>query len=400
MGDIDTLLTTFESGRLLRPSSTVPNLVDLARALAGLAGAHDEVATDGSSRLAGLIGAAEHLVFIVADGLGMMLMDELPASGFLPTHLVAELRTVFPSSSATALTTLATGAWPNTHGVTGQWTHLPEIGATADLLRFAARTGAKPLATLGVTVEQAFPSPALMRGVCRDTLALFPDQIVKSTSSAYLCGDHARQGYRTLAEAMEAIVTRVGAADAPTYTYLYTPWIDAEAHRYGSTHASVRTAAAALDWEVERLAARLGGRTRIVLSADHGLLDTPVVARHWLRPSADLFDLLRFPPSGDARVMYLHVREGAQDRLRRRFQERYGERFFVISVDEAEQVELFGPGPLAERARSRFGDVLVISGGADVIEYVPSGSIDRLLAITAHHSGLTPAEMQVPLVVV
>ena len=78
----------------------------------------------------------------------------------------------------------------------------------------------------------------------------------------------------------------------------------------------------------------------------------------------------------------------------------YGERFFIISIEEAECLELFGPGPLSARARERLGDLIVISSGADVIEYVPSGSIDRLLSITAHHSGLTPAEMRVPLVVV
>ncbi len=400
MSDVDKLLAQFEAGALLRPSPGVPNIVDLARALASLAGTENLELSPGAAHLAGVIGPADHLVFILADGLGMMLIEELPTGALLAAQFAAELRTVFPSSSATALTTLATGAWPNSHGVTGQWTHLPDIRATADLLRFAARTGGRSLARLGVTVEQAFPLPALMRGLRRDTLALFPEPVVNTISSAYLSGDRERRGYRSLAEAVDATVARVVAAAAPTYTYLYTPWIDLEAHKYGSAHPAVRAAVLELDRQVQRLAERLAGRARIVLSADHGLLDTPRVARHWIRPSSDLSAALLFPPSGDTRVMYLHVRDGALDGVRQRFRERYGERFFIISIEEAECLELFGPGPLSARARERLGDLIVISSGADVIEYVPSGSIDRLLSITAHHSGLTPAEMRVPLVVV
>lgn len=399
VSDVERLLTKFETGALLRPTPHVPNIVDLARALAWVAGAGGIDLTANSSRLAAIIGPADHLVVILADGLGMTLVEELPDSAFLATQLVTELRTVFPSSSATVLTALATGEWPNTHGVTGQWTHLPEIRATADLLRFAARTGGRSLAKLGVTVEQVFPLPSLVRSMRRDTLALYPEPVVNSASAAYFSGYRARQGYRTLAEAVDHLIARVGAAEAPTYSYLYTPWIDLEAHRHGVGHPGVRAAVVGLDRALERLATRLNGRARLVLTADHGLLDTPVVARHWLRPGHDIFRGLAFPPSGDARVMYLHVRDGEHDGIRRRFREHYGERFFLISTEEAEQLELFGPGPLTAWVRRRLGDLIVISSGADVLEYVPAGSIDRLMAVTSHHSGLTPAEMRIPLVV-
>jgi hypothetical protein len=399
VGDIDTLLAKFETGAFLRPSPHALNLVDLARALAALAGGGGLELTAGAARLAGLIGPAEHLIFVVADGLGMMLIDHLPPTSFLAAHLQAELRTVFPSATAAVLTTLATGQWPNQHGVTGQWTHLPELAGTADLLRFAARTGGVSLAKLGLTPAQIFPLPALMGGMRRAGLALFPDRVAPSISAGYFSGQSARRGYRTLAEAADLIHAHVTSADGPTYTYLYSPWIDQEAHHHGSRHPAVRAAVSGLAHAIERLVHRLDGRARLVLTADHGLLDTPVAARHWLRPSADLFGALRFPPSGDARAMFLHVRDGAADQLRGRFRARYGDRFCIITVEEAEAIGLLGPGPVAPAARGRLGNLIVISSGVDIIEYVPSGSIDRALSIAAHHSGLSPAEMRVPLVI-
>jgi hypothetical protein len=329
----------------------------------------------------------------------MNLVEDLPTSSFLAAHLVAELRSVFPSTTAVALTSLATGAWPCQHGVTGQWTYLPELRNAGALLPFTTRTGGRSLRALGITPEQAFPLPSVLRALARDCLALLPASIADGVFSAYCCGGQRRQGYTQLAEAIDVAIGRVRTAERPTYTYIYTPRIDLEAHRAGTRQPGVRAAIGELDRELERLADGLAGRGRVILSADHGLLDTPVAATHWMRPSADLFDVLRVPPSGDARVMFLHIRDGARDRLRRSFHAVYGERFFLLTIAEAEELELFGPGPLAPHTRARMGDLIVISSGADMIEYAPTRSTGRLLSQAAHHSGLSPAEMRVPLVV-
>lgn len=400
MSNIARLLEQFETGSLLRPSPEVPNIVDLSRALARLAGAANIDVTAGSRRMESLIGHCDHLVFVMADGLGMNLVEDLPQSAFLAKHVVGELRTIFPSTTPVVLTAVATGEWPNRHGVTGQWTHLPRIETAAALLPFASRNGGRSLAKLGVTVEEAFPLPPVLGAISRDTLMLFPSQIANSVSAAYFSGHRARCGYKTLPQAVDLILEMVRTAEGPTYTYLYAPRIDLEAHRYGTRHPAVRSAIFELDHEVARLAARLASRGRVVVTADHGLLDTPSAARHWIRPSAELFELLRFPPTGDARVMYLHVRDGAHERVRQLFRDRYGERFFVISIEEAEQFELFGPGPISPETKGRLGDLIVISGGADAIEYVPGGDIDRVLSVAAHHSGLASEEMRIPFIVI
>src|SRR5215831_7235587 len=198
MSDLDKLLAKFARGELLRPDPSVSNVVDLARALAALAGARCAEPTPGAAELAELIGPADHLVFVLADGLGLNLLEALPENAFLRRHLARELRSVFPSTTATVLTTFATGEWPNRHGVTGQWTHLTEIQGTAALLPFAARSGGRSLAHLGIGVKQAFPATPLFGKMSRDVLALFPSRLVNSTSSTYFSGSQPRLGYETL----------------------------------------------------------------------------------------------------------------------------------------------------------------------------------------------------------
>ena len=399
MSDVDDLRAAFAAWSLVRPSQEALSIVDLSRAAAQLAGAPNAQPTPGSRALADLIGPCEHLILIIVDGLGKRLIEALPRESFLATHLVAELTTVFPSTTATALTTFATGEWPNTHAVTGWWTHIDEIGGAAVILQFARRSDGRSLLDLDVTAKKAFPAPALASSFARDTLVLLPERIAHSVYSDYISGGRARLGYRSFPRALEALGERVLRATAPTYTYLYTYRLDTAVHAHGTGHREVRTVLVELDRQLARLRQMLGGRGRIVVSADHGFLDTPRRSRHRIVPSDPLAGTLRFPPSGDARVLYLHVQDGAIADARQVFHEQLGERFILITAEEAEVMELFGPGPLTAAASGRIGDLVAISRGADVVEYQPSGGVGKIVSQASHHSGLTPEEMVVPLVV-
>jgi hypothetical protein len=400
MSDVERLLAAFSNGELVRPSSKVPNIIDLSRALVWLAGAEDVEVSAGSTALASMIGPSEHLVFVLVDGLGMNLLTSLPATAFLSRHLVAELCTVFPSTTAVAVTSLATSQWPNQHAVTGWWTHLPEIGASAAILQYVKRSDQKSLKQHGLTLEQTFPAPSVMKEIGKDTLALFPQRVSSSVYSTYFCGGKPKRSYQNLQEAVDITIKRVQSADYPTYTYIYTSRIDDEAHRCGLVRPEVQAALFDMNRELERLACGVGGRGRIVVSADHGFLDASKLERHQIRWSDQFMTDLRFPPSGDARVMYLHIKEGAEVSVRQYFRNRFGERFLLVTVDEAEALQLLGPGLISAETRRRVGDLILISTGRDVIECrPPGGNTGRIMSEASQHSGLTPAEMRVPLVV-
>jgi hypothetical protein len=150
---------------------------------------------------------------------------------------------------------------------------------------------------------------------------------------------------------------------------------------------------------VEQLKSQLGDNARIVLSADHGFLDTFQGQRHQIRASDPLMTLLRFPPSGDARVFYMHTRKCASNGIREYFDKRLPGRFVILTLDEAESLELFGPGEISPTTRSRMGDLVAISTGPEVIEYRTAGSEGRIALEASQHSGLAPSEMLVPLVI-
>ncbi|MCI0438284.1 MAG: alkaline phosphatase family protein [Chloroflexi bacterium] len=393
------LMKAFESGQLVRPSADALNIVDFANALASLAGVSDVRLTSGASKIAEIIGPADHLVFVMIDGLGMSLVRDMPGGAFIPSRVAAVLRTVFPSTTPVVATTLATGKWPSEHAVVGWETYVPEIDAAATIIRFQDRKSERPLSEMGLKPEQAYPVRSQMGRTPRDFLALLPESIVGSAYSNYWTGGKAQLGCKTLREAADAALQRVARAASQTFTYIYTSQVDFNAHACGVRHSRTRAQAREVNEELERLAERLPRNARLVATADHGLLDAAREQAREIPHTDELLRCLRKEPSGDRRVMYFDVREDELSAFERLFSERFGERFVLVSTADAEQLELFGPGKLSAATRNRLGNLIAISRGADLLDYRWPDKKDDGAPKVSHHSGLSPDEMLVPLIV-
>ncbi len=395
MSDVSRLLSWFAAGELVRPAGDVPGPVDLSLALAHLCGATVEV-TPQAQRIATLIGGAKHIVFVMLDGFGMPLVERQPPDGIFRRRLAMEMHTVFPSSTAPALTSLATGRWPAEHAVPGWWTYLPDAGLTATILPFHDRFSDENLDGR-IAPTSAFPVPSLQRAYARRRLAVMPQTIAGSVYSRYSSDEGAFSGYASLTAAAERIARHVRESAAPTYTYFYVPYIDGAAHRSGPEHGDVQRAIGRAAKRLAQLAEALPADARIVVSADHGLIEVPRDARHTLDRHDALVRLLRVPPTCEPRTPAFHVRDGQQATFAALFRERWADRFALLTVDEADELRLFGKAPLSTETRRRLGDFVAVARGLDAIVYEPS---DELRAMRGFHGGLHPDEMRIPLIVI
>lgn len=394
MSDVARLLAWFDSGALVRPDAARPNTVALARAIASRCGAADIALSAPASRIAETIGAAGHIILVLADGLGMNLIERLPGDSFFRRHMVMEMQAVFPSSTAPAITSLATGCWPAEHAVPGWFVYLPDDEIIATILPFIERFSKRPLAEVGIDPERALPVPSLLPRFAHEAICYMPSHITGSVYSDYLSGGPPQVPYKRLSAATDAIATRVFETPRPTYTYLYVPFIDAAEHKHGPYTKPVAKTVARVEQAIESLAEKVAGRARVIVTADHGL--TRVDRRHQteLKDGDPLLDLLRLPPTGEPRVPLFFTRDGALEDFADAFRERFGATHALLTIDEVDELRLLGPEPLAAETRRRLGDFMAISATADAISYKPDEPM------LGYHGGLLPGEMRVPLIVI
>src|SRR5690606_5016600 len=113
-----------------------------------------------------------------------------------------------------------------------------------------------------------------------------------------------------------------------------------------------------------------------------------------------LLEYLECPPSGDVRTLYWHARPGMGKTFAHAFKQRFGEWFLLVRTSDAEALGMFGRDLLPERVRARLGDYVSLALGREVLRYTGAPGRERYLAQRSHHSGLSPAEMNVPFILI
>jgi hypothetical protein len=184
----------------------------------------------------------------------------------------------------------------------------------------------------------------------------------------------------------------------PTLSYIYVPDVDHASHHHGPNAPETAAAVARIEELVAQLHRELPSGTRIVVTADHGHISTPQDQETVIGPDHAVMELLTAPPSGDVRSIQFFVRARFRQEFATRFRELFGlNGFHLLSTEELIDTKLLGPGIPDDVVRARWGDFTAIARDHNSFEYVHQGA--RAKGFVGSHSGLSPDEMRVPLIV-
>ncbi|MBU2640299.1 MAG: alkaline phosphatase family protein [Gammaproteobacteria bacterium] len=339
---------------------------------------------------------ARHLVLLVVDGLGHDYL--INHDSVLRQHLHSPLTSVFPSTTASAIPTFLTGLAPQQHGLTGWHMYFREIGAIAAPLPFRLRTGRRSLHHAGVTPTTLFGVTPLYDRLPLPCHVVSPQHIIHSDFNAALSGKATRHGYASLDE-MFALITGLLRSDAPrSYIHAYWPQHDSLAHEYGIQSPQVAQAFAALDAGFAQLVnvARASG-SRIIVTADHGFIDTSAEETIDLDDHPNLRETLLLPLCGEPRMAYAYVRAGREAQFEQYMREQLADRVHWFKSETILQQGWLGPGDAHPALHDRIGDYVLIPRGHAILRDWLKGE-ERHTHIGVH-GGLSAAEMTVPLVV-
>jgi predicted AlkP superfamily pyrophosphatase or phosphodiesterase len=295
--------------------------------------------------------------------------------------------TVFPSTTATSLASLGTGLPPGGHGIAGFQVAVPGAGWVLNSLEWDERVD--PMAWQPEpTVFQRLSAAGV--AVTRVGLGAFDGSgltVATMRGGSYAAVETAGQR----AAAVRTALTR----GERSLVYAYYGELDRTGHVSGCGSDAWREELAVVDTVVARIAALLPAGAALVVTADHGMVDVAAEARLDLADEPELAaGVRRF--AGDPRARYLHVREGAREDVRSAWCERLGDRAWVCTREEVEAAGWWGP--MQDRVRERFGDVVVAARGTTAV-FDRRVDTPEVLGLVGHHGSLTAAEMEIPLLV-
>jgi hypothetical protein len=392
----DSLDHAFAAGTLLHPLEGKANSVHLFRTLAQLAGAQRLPSSPQQEYLRSLIGHHDHYLFVLVDGLGMNLRELFPPGGFLARSLKTDIRACFPSTTAVALTALATGMWPGGHGLAGWWTCFPEHRRVIAPLPFEERGTRTSAADLGLNVEDLIPVPPIMGGFFRNTGSFIPHFVTGTHYETWSRGGTQVWPYKSFGQLRRRVLRGFRQLTGPSYRYIYMLTVDALCHRHGTESEEVAREVARTDRLLAALRDGLSERVRMVVSADHGLVNVPPERFFTFRSADALAAHTLGGQSGEGRTPVFHLRPGHEAAFLDEFARTGAAQHFTLyKPAELARRGLYGPEPLSDEAKAHLGDYVGISSTAARFEFVPDGS--EPVRHVGVHGGLLPGEMAVPL---
>ena len=350
-------------------------------------------------------------VVVLVDGLGLEMLRQ--RRGHTPTlrrwlaqqdnsdgNDGAGILTCRPSTTAAALTMLGTSALPGTTGMVGYSVLKPCLGPT-----LPASTVPSPDQVLSLITWKGddAPSPRAWQDV--------PTIFERLPAGSAVSIGPARFAGSGLTEAALRGASHLGAdrlEDRPglaagalrrgtPLVYLYVGELDKTGHKHGWLSEQWLAQLERLDSAMTELVRRVPAGTRIILSADHGMVDTDADHRIDLSAHGELArDVVAV--AGEPRLTHLHVADGDTDlaaEVARRYRDVLGDRAEWIGTREQAAEHL---GPLGARARGVVGDVVVAMAGTWVL-VDPRVHSESAIAMPGVHGSFTPAETQVPLLV-
>lgn len=362
------------------------SLGDVVPAVARALGVDASVAGAAPTRLV-LPDAAAYVVFLI-DGLGSELLRRYGHVAPFLSSLVqggAVGTAGVPSTTATSLTSFGTGLVPGAHGLIGYTARIPGTDRLINHLTWDKHVDPldwqpHPTAFARLTAAGVHVSVVNKREFDGSGLT-----VAAHRGATYIGAD--RVG--------ERIAAMVNAATyAPSLTYVYDSDLDWTGHKFGVASTQWLQQLAMVDAEAEQMRDALPHSVRLLVVADHGMVDSEVSSRVDVDEVLELRDGVALL-GGEARFRHLYCSRGSVDNVLATWREVLGDKALVLTRGDAVARGWFGdvsPGVLP-----RVGDVMVACRGDAAI--VSTADFPYEKSLVGLHGSLTPAEMLIPILV-
>jgi hypothetical protein len=336
-----------------------------------------------------VMAGVKNIVLLCVDGMGY---SRLRKTRFLRKMEGFPLTSVAPSTTATALSTLASGLTPQEHGIVGFRIFLRELGHVTNMLRFGPSMGLGSFADEGIDPEIFFPFRTIyqkLKSAGVKSYLVNKADFTESPLSQMIYRGGESVPYLNLPD-MFIRARKMLEMPGKKFVYLYWDMVDTASHIYGPDTEEALGEIKLLDSQVSQFLDKLKPGTLFLLTADHGVIKAG--------KAEDLGKHRRFtenldpPPTGESRFSFLHCKKGKRERIEEYFGNHFSRKAVLLDSGELLEKGLFGRGKPFPETVHRIGNFIIAPKGNYSFTYP---YLDRRDA-KGKHAGLSREEMLVP----
>ncbi|WP_026181947.1 alkaline phosphatase family protein [Alloscardovia criceti] len=333
---------------------------------------------------------AQSIIVVLIDGLGFWNMVErkghAPYLRALLSHSGNDqpISTCFPSTTVSALSVFGTGTCPGLTAMTGYTQLNPDNGRLSQMIKF----------TDGLVPEDVQTQPTVFEGLSAQGVRVTTCGLGQFSKSALTRAALRGTRYISGRNAAQHILAAAKASYEPGLTYLYIRDADKMGHQYGWNDEHWIGTFERVDAQLRTLASKAAPGTLIVITADHGMINSnpehriDIAAHEHLQKGVHLI-------GGEPRAvsLYAHADEDPED-IAHRWSEFLGEQARVYTQEQAVHAGLYGP--VSEHTQRYLADVIVMA--AEDTTIVDSRTQSEVAThLPSVHGSLTKAEIDIPL---
>ncbi len=336
----------------------------------------------------------QNVVLLILDGMGDNVLRTLSPHGFFSEHKEDVITSVFPSTTAAALTVYYSGKAPIETGWIGLSQYFKEFGRAIDMLPCIDSYTGEPIKSKRLAVYDLVDYESVYQQIENKQKEVKTYEIKPSYCEF-------RADVTMNAEDIETIcksIVPLCKSEGKKYIFAYNDIPDKTLHRKGCYSDEVKVFLQDAEKKIQKMCEELKGtNTLLIITADHG--HTPIRHNYSTLDLKDLQDYWIMPPGIETRFLSFWIKKGKEEEFRKKFEEQFGDAFKVYTKQELFDSHLLGYGKIHPKMDDFIGDFVAVATSDTMIRLETNLSREKYEKIS-NHCGLTKDEMEVPLITV
>lgn len=343
--------------------------------------------------------AKKNVLLLIIDGLGYKYLEKYGVGSFLHKNLKNKMTSVFPATTASAITTFMTGVAPRQHGLTGWFVYLKEAGLVSTILPFTSRAGNISLEDK-IDFSGVYNQESFFENLEADCYSLRHKDYSESPYSLSSSKGAKRLAFSDMEDFFKQIEKTFKKGKKRKFMTAYWANFDSICHRAGTDSKNALKHFLELDEKIMKLHQSLKyTNTRIIVTADHGLINTKEKSKVIkLENHPKLAETLSMPLSGEPRVAYCYVKSEKIKDFERYVKTKLKNVCEMYKSQELVKKGYFGNFESGEKFEDRIGNYILIMKNKYIMKDLVLNEKQNIYI--GNHGGVSEEEMFVPLVLI